>query len=131
MLRTGPHILVIHPDPQVLSRLYALLNGRDCRVATYTEARAALRYIGEQRPDLVLCPARFGDSDGLPLVRSIKKASPGTRVMVLAEDTEWSRFPAAMAAGADDFLPTSASDDEVHWSVERLSPEVVHEESAR
>ncbi|MDW3223904.1 MAG: response regulator transcription factor [Paracoccaceae bacterium] len=75
--------------------------------ATAAEAEHALN----QTPgiELVLLDLWLPDRDGLSLLKSIRKAHPGTSVVMLSASEDRAQMSAALESGAAGFIPKSAT----------------------
>ncbi|HRJ68219.1 MAG TPA: PAS domain-containing hybrid sensor histidine kinase/response regulator [Beijerinckiaceae bacterium] len=70
----GLHVLAIDNDPTILDGLRTLLEGWGCVVATaasFDDAKRTLRLAGN--PDVILADYHLDNSDGLDLVRRLRK----------------------------------------------------------
>jgi two-component system, OmpR family, KDP operon response regulator KdpE len=86
------------------ARLGPLRGVRYVDAGDLKDARAA---IASEAPDLVVMDVRLPDGNGLDLLREIRDAGnrDGTRVIIASASVLPSERDAALAAGADRFLP--------------------------
>ena len=64
----------------------------------------AVRQARKLRPDVVLLDVRFGDADGLDVVKRIRVAAPTAKVVMLSAFDNPTYVARAVAAGAHDYL---------------------------
>ena len=82
--------------------------------------RAALAQAQELRPEVMLIDLAMPDMPGLELIARLRAADLETRIIALTMlDTEEFR-KAALAAGADDFVPKDAVTTELLPAIRRL-----------
>jgi two-component system KDP operon response regulator KdpE len=67
----------------------------------------ARRLIAEEAPDVLVMDVRLPDGNGLDLVREIRREGPdaSTKVIIASASVLPAERDAALAAGADQFLP--------------------------
>lgn len=86
--------------------------------ATVDEAHAAV--VGA-RTDLVVLDPRLADEDGLRLITRLRADDRDTRVMILTEDRSPRTLQRAFSAGADSYLCSRCTCDEVMDAVARTA----------
>lgn len=74
--------------------------------ADAAETRTAITKL---EPDAVVLDLMLGDDDGLSLIREIRHMAPKIRIVVLSMTEPAIYKPRALAAGADAFVPKTAS----------------------
>ncbi len=100
------HVLVVDPDLESRRRIVQSLETRSFRCHETASAAAAMDFVREKRPDLILLDTVLPDVSGLGLCRMLRESSDGGRipiVVVSAHSSEVDRL-LAFEAGADDFL---------------------------
>lgn len=101
-------VLVIDDDEAVRLRVDDLLSaaGR-CEVIEAANGFAGLAAAAEHRPDLILLDIMMPGMSGIEVCTALRQ-NPRTReipIIVLSAADESSAMPAALAAGAEDYLP--------------------------
>lgn len=96
-------IAVIDDEPPIRKFLRAALAGDGYRVVEADTARAGLRTILEERPDLIVLDLGLPDRDGKEIVAEVRGWSAVPIVVLSARDQEREKV-AALDAGADDYL---------------------------
>ena len=103
--------VLIADDHEVVRRgltsLFADSSVRVCgEAATEDEA---VRQARKLKPDVVLLDVRFGDADGLEVIKRIRAAAPAVKVVMLSAFDNPTYVARAVAAGAHDYLLKTAS----------------------
>jgi PAS domain S-box-containing protein len=112
--KSTPRILVVEDDAKMRRVLELLLSGH-WTVETAADARAALKAMRENPPDLVLTDLLLPGMDGFDFLRQLR-AEAGSRtlpVIVISGLTEESDRLKALEAGAQDYLIKPFSEREL------------------
>ena len=80
---TGPHLLVVDDDKDLLRLLSMRLRASGYRVSTAESAEAAVALLAVERFSLVVSDVRLPDRDGLALFEDIRRGSPALPVILL------------------------------------------------
>jgi two-component system, OmpR family, response regulator MprA len=97
-------ILVADDEPAVLAAVGDALVVHDYRVHTASDGGAALRMVGELRPDLVVLDVMMPSMDGLGVCRALRAAGDRTPILVLTARAATQDRIDGLDAGADDYL---------------------------
>jgi len=111
---TGRVVLV--DDHQMLSELLAsALSERDeiTVVGTARTGAEALSLVADLRPDVVVLDYELPDGDGVSIIEPIRRASPGSRVLMLTSYTDPVILNDALEAGCVGFVTKRNSSDEI------------------
>ncbi len=111
-MSTGPHILVIDDEPQILRALRTILTARQFRVSTASRGEEGLALIAAGAPDLVILDMSLPDMDGLEVCRRLREWSQVPVVVLSVRDSERDKV-AALDHGADDYLTKPFGIDEL------------------
>jgi len=109
MNQENPILLVVDDRPDNLYIIEQLVGEYlpNCTMHTALNAEAALRLVGEVRPDGILCDIQMPGTNGIELCRRLK-GNPETRnipvVLMTAHKSEPQLRVEALEAGADDFI---------------------------
>jgi signal transduction histidine kinase len=83
-------------------------------LAAHTDRLAdTLGYLTERSPDVVLLDLRLPDSDGIETLEAVVAAAPDVPVVVVTGSTDTGLGPAAIRAGAQDYLGKASITDEL------------------
>jgi two-component system response regulator GlrR len=94
---TGPSILVVDDDPDMLRLLSMRLTAAGYRVLAVTSAESALNQLALERPALVLSDVQLPGKDGLALFDAVRAQHPSLPVILL---TAHGTIPDAVEATA-------------------------------
>ena len=110
-----PVKVLIADDHEVVRHgLANLLQNSPSRVCgEATTPDEAVRQARKLKPDVVLLDVRFGDQDGLDVIKPIRSAAPGAQVVMFSAFDNPTYVARAMAAGAHDYVVKTASRAEI------------------
>ena len=113
--RTTRTAVVYEQDPLVANRFNVELARAGVSVlARSNDADEAARLVAKRRPDLLLVAASAEEIEpSLGCVRQARRASPSTKAVVLGPERDRQQIEAAFAAGADVFVVSTASTDDI------------------
>ena len=98
-------ILVVDDHPIVRLGIRQMIAAEpDLTICGEAESAAAARELLHSKPDLAIVDLSLEDGSGLELIRSIKVASPNTRVLVLSMHDEALFAERALRAGARGYI---------------------------
>jgi two-component system KDP operon response regulator KdpE len=100
---TGPRILVVDDEAQLLRALRTTLEGAGYAVETAATGEAALAAASFHPPDAILLDLVLPDMRGTDVCRELRRWSSAPIVLVSAVDEEAEKV-AALNAGADDYV---------------------------
>lgn len=103
MTSSGPHILVIDDEPQILRALRTILTEKDFRVSIAQRGEEGLTMAAADPPDLIILDLGLPDMDGLEVCSQLRTwtAAP---ILVLSVREREAEKVAALDRGADDYL---------------------------
>lgn len=100
---TGPRILVVDDEPQILRFLKPSLTAAGYDVIAATTGKDALKAAATQSPDAILLDLGLPDMDGKDVIRELRRWSKIPILVVSARDRETEKI-AALDLGADDYV---------------------------
>jgi two-component system KDP operon response regulator KdpE len=109
---TGPRILVVDDEPQILRALRTSLTGAGYEVDTADTAEAALTSLALRPPEAVILDLVLPDGRGTDVCRELRTWST-VPVIVLSVVGEEREKVAALDAGADDYVTKPFGIDEL------------------
>ncbi|MBI5649798.1 MAG: response regulator transcription factor [Chloroflexi bacterium] len=112
---TKTRILLADDHSVLRSGLKMLLNAQDdlSVVGEATNGQEALSATRDLAPDLLILDITMPKTDGLQVLRQVKRAHPNVRVLVLTMHEEEGYLRRALEAGAAGYCPKSAADAEL------------------
>lgn len=97
-------LLVVADERDICEYLKNFFNRRGYNVYVAGNAQDGLSVVKEERPELVLLDINLQDTDGLEVLRQIKKLFPQTKVIMLSVSDAPDTIEKAKSLGADEFV---------------------------
>jgi len=125
-------ILIVDDHALVRRGLASLIETQaDLVICAEAETRqAGLEAIDAWKPDLVIADLSLRDSDGLEMIKDIKRRFPGLRVLALSMHDEATYAERALRAGASGYVTKQDLDGTVLTAIRRLLAGEVHTSEA-
>jgi two-component system OmpR family response regulator len=101
---TGPRILIVDDEAELVSALVERLNLRGFRAAGVTTGAAALTRVAAADFDVVLLDVKMPGLGGLEVIKTIKTEHPEVQVILLTGHGSARDAEAGMQLGAFDYL---------------------------
>ncbi|MBI4834817.1 MAG: response regulator [Planctomycetes bacterium] len=102
-------VLVVDDDPEIRDLLYRVLTKENYQVATMPSGSAALEYLKNQRPDIILLDQRMPGMDGLETLKQIREFDKDLPTIMLTGYGTADLEIAALKMGMSDFLRKGSS----------------------
>lgn len=118
-------IVIADPDELSTRRLGSALSavpGLDV-VGTASDSERAVEVVRRTLPDVVLLDMTLPPLGGPALISDIRRALPGTRVLVIVEDVEEATLQRAVSVGAAGFLVRETPTDQTPTGLRLLIPD--------
>lgn len=112
-------VLVVDDEQVVRDGIRRILGASGYRVEVADDAATGLAHPALRSCRLVVCDLMLPDRMGTDLVREIRAARPDVSVVVITGYATSLNGAAALAAGADDFLPKPFDEEELLAVVRR------------
>ncbi len=109
---TGPRILVVDDEQQILRALRTSLRGAGYEVDTADTAEAALAAAAMRPPEAVVLDLVLPDGTGIDVARELRSWSKAPIIVLSAVGEEREKV-AALDAGADDYVTKPVGIDEL------------------
>jgi two-component system KDP operon response regulator KdpE len=109
---SGPRVLVVDDEQQILRALRTSLRGAGYEVDTAETAEAALATAALRPPEAVILDLVLPDASGIEVCRELRRWS-STPVILLSAVGEEREKVAALDAGADDYVTKPVGIDEL------------------
>jgi DNA-binding response OmpR family regulator len=122
-MRQPATILVVDDERAVRMMLEAALRAQGYRVQTAASGTQAQEMIAETEFDLVLLDLQLGDTDGIEILREVKRKWASTEVILLTAHGSINSAIAALSHGAYDYLLKPAQVQDIRERVERALDE--------
>ncbi|HUY19878.1 MAG TPA: sigma-54 dependent transcriptional regulator [Candidatus Binataceae bacterium] len=112
-------LLVVDDDKNIRETLGRFFGSLTYTVRLADSAAEALRIFAQERVDLVLTDFRMAETNGLELLREIKRRRPECLVILMTAYATVENAVAVMKSGAYDYLPKPFSLEQIQHGVER------------
>jgi two-component system, OmpR family, KDP operon response regulator KdpE len=109
---TGPHVLVVDDEPQIVRALETTLRGAGYSVDTAPTGEAALTQAAVHPPDAVILDLVLPGKSGVEVCRELREWTHAP-VLILSAVGEEREKVAALDAGADDYVTKPFGVDEL------------------
>jgi two-component system KDP operon response regulator KdpE len=109
---TGPRVLVVDDEPQILRAVQMKLRGAGYAVDTAATAKEALMKAGMRPPEAIILDLLLPDGSGTDVCRELRRWSPAPILVLSAVGEEKEKID-ALDAGADDYVTKPFSGDEL------------------
>jgi two-component system KDP operon response regulator KdpE len=109
---TGPRVLVVDDEPQILRALRTSLRGAGYEVDTAETAEGALAAAALRPPEAVVLDLVLPDGSGTDVARELRNWSSAPIIVLSAVGEEREKV-AALDAGADDYVTKPVGIDEL------------------
>jgi two-component system KDP operon response regulator KdpE len=111
-MSSGPRILVIDDEPQILRALRTILTEKDFTVTTATRGEEGLAIATAHVPDLIILDLGLPDIDGIEVCARLREWTDCPIIVLSVRDSEREKV-AALDKGADDYLTKPFGIDEL------------------
>jgi two-component system response regulator RegA len=106
-------LLIADDDRAYLQRLARAMESRGFEVSTAETVADSLRLVKEIKPAFAVVDMRFGDGNGLDVIKQLKALRPDARAIMLTGYGNIATAVTAVKLGAVDYLAKPADADEV------------------
>jgi len=106
-------LLLVDDDAPLCQRLARAMERRGFLVTTADSVATGVAAAAAHSPAFAVVDLRLSDGSGLEVVKELRKARPGARVVMLTGYGNIATAVAAVKAGAIDYLPKPADADAV------------------
>lgn len=100
---TGPHILVIDDEPQILRALRTILSAHHYRVTVAQTGEEGLALAAAEQPDIIILDLGLPDIDGITVCARLREWTQIPIIILSVRNEERDKVK-ALDKGADDYL---------------------------
>jgi DNA-binding NtrC family response regulator len=111
-----PHLLVVDDDPVTVNLLEEVLSKEGYEVTTALSGEEAIALGMENVFDMIITDVRMGEKDGIEVLRSFKKISPETTVIVITAFGSIENAIEAIREGAFDYVSKPFKLEEIKFT---------------
>jgi two-component system response regulator AtoC len=119
MNKTSAHLLVVDDDPITIDLLKEVLSKEGYKVSTALSGEEAIRRAKGNLFDIVITDVRMGEKDGMEVLRSFKKDTPDTTVIMITAFGSIETAIEAIREGAYDYISKPFKLDEIKFTIQR------------
>ncbi|MDP2968274.1 MAG: sigma-54 dependent transcriptional regulator [Deltaproteobacteria bacterium] len=119
MEQTTARLLIVDDDPVALDLLREVLSKESYEVASALSAEQAISQGIENIFDVIITDVRMGEKDGMDVLRSFKKTSPETAVIMITAFGSIDTAIEAIREGAFDYISKPFKLEEIKITVRR------------
>ncbi|MEE8702905.1 response regulator transcription factor [Bifidobacterium crudilactis] len=127
-------ILVVDDDRTFTEMLRAALLTQGYEVAVASAGSGCLAAVPQEKPDLILLDMELPDTDGLSVIRSVRRWSDVPILVVSGQgatvEQDVPEVIEALDAGADEYVPKPVALDEILARVRALCRRIPHDSGA-
>ncbi len=119
MSKPATHLLIVDDDPVTVDLLREVLSKEGYEVTTALSGEEAISKGMENLFDIVITDVRMGERDGMDVLRSFRKTSPETSVIVVTAFGSIDTAIEAIREGAFDYISKPFKLEEIRITVKR------------
>jgi two-component system response regulator AtoC len=119
MNKHSTHLLIVDDDPVTVNLLKEVLSKEGYDVATALSGEEAITRGLKDLFDIVITDVRMGDKDGMEVLRSFKKITPETTVIMITAFGSIETAIEAIREGAFDYISKPFKLDEIKFTIRR------------
>jgi DNA-binding response OmpR family regulator len=123
-----PEILIIEDEPSIAEVVEIYLRRAGYQVQTVSDGNAALKWLDQHLPDLVVLDVMLPGTDGFSILRWLRDRSDVPVIIITARREEVERI-AGLELGADDYVVKPFSPQELVSRVRAVMRRIHREES--
>ena len=97
-------ILIVDDDPQIAKLIDFRLSKQGYATHCLATAGAAIDYVKQHRPPLLMLDIRLPDKSGIEVLKEVQKLSPDTHVIMISAHADVKVAVECMKEGAYDFV---------------------------
>ena len=114
-------ILVIDDSKDFCSLLTKVLEKKEASVLCLFNTLSLAKNINEFNPDVILLDVMLSDKSGIEVLSDIRKVKENTPIIMISTRDDAKMIVAAMKAGASDYIPKTADNEELWEKIKKLS----------
>ncbi len=112
-------VWIVDDDRSIRWVLEKALTQADMNVTSFDRAEPIMARLGEETPDVIISDIRMPGSDGLTMLKQVKRAHPDLPVIIMTAYSDLDKAVASFKGGAFDYLAKPFDVDEVVSLVQR------------
>jgi len=120
-------VLIVDDEPIIRKGLRNIINWKNfgCEVvAEAADGLDGLELIREHKPDIIITDIKMPETDGLSMIRQIKKDVPDSKIIILTGHRDFDYVHEALKLGVTDFLLKPSRIEELTSAISRAVKEL-------
>ena len=113
--------VAVDDETMVLSVIEEIAREAGVKTVSFTSAETALRFIHENRIDMVFADCRMSQMDGIDFIRELRKISAGIPIIMVTVFDDYTVMADALDAGVTEFIPKPVNPVEALARIRSLS----------
>jgi two-component system response regulator PilR (NtrC family) len=113
------HIMIVDDEKSMCEFLEIILLRAGYQVSCFTDAFAAVSSLKTESYDLVVSDLKMPSMSGLELLRTVKKKTPSTEIIMITAFASTTTVIEAMKNGAFDYISKPFKVDEILLTIEK------------
>lgn len=97
-------VMIIDDEPIVCKRLRSALEKANLEIETFTNPEEAVNRFAEKQIHVLITDLKMKEMDGIDVLKSVKKISPQTKVIIITGFATVEKAKEALKLGAYDFI---------------------------
>ncbi len=123
-------LLIVDDSKTIVHYLIDILNNREHNLLYTYSKDEALKIIRQNEIDILICDLMLPTKeDGLEIIRFFKQQQPGSKVLGISAHTKIENIVSIIKTGADDFIPKTATKDQIIKKIEELKSNLIKKNS--
>lgn len=114
-------ILIIDDNKDFCLLISKLLEKKGCDINVLNDTTNIVNKINNYNPDIILLDVVLPTKSGIEILDDIKKAEISVPVLMISNREDSKLIVAAMKAGASDYIPKTADNDELWEKIKKLA----------
>ncbi|PIQ86081.1 MAG: two-component system response regulator, partial [Candidatus Omnitrophica bacterium CG11_big_fil_rev_8_21_14_0_20_45_26] len=113
-------ILIIDDEAEIVEQVKEFFEEEGFRVFTAESGEEGVRFLGQEKPALVILDMKLPDMAGTSVLRAVKQKSPKSKVIVITGYVDQAMMDEAEQIGRDLFLQKPFDLEKLREEVEKL-----------
>ncbi len=123
-------LLIVDDSKTIVHYLIDILNNREHNLLYTYSKDEALKIIRQNDIDILVCDLMLpSKEDGLEIIRFFKQQQPNSKVLGISAYTKIENIVSIIKTGADDFIPKTATKDQIIKKIEELKNNLLKKNS--
>ena len=118
------NVLIVDDQPDVRLAFAYMLDGLGCKVAEAPDGQAAVRYLSQNKVDIILTDLYMPEMDGVALIDAVRKRpTPQPKIIAMSGSANMgyrASLQAAVIVGADAVLKKPVSKEQLMKTIRDL-----------